>query len=118
MPRASGALPRRQRSALVRSLHDLHGIFDMTPFVSLFHLTLVLASQRILGRMSDGRGAVPFKHLPRNCMDLDLRNHGALLRFPELNQAGSAGLSQRTLRTDELLVCSRERALRPFQFVE
>jgi hypothetical protein len=66
-------------SALVWPTHELHGVFYVTPFVSLFDLSLVLAIQCILGRMSDGRGAMPFKHLPCDGVDLELGNHGHLL---------------------------------------
>jgi hypothetical protein len=69
----------RTGSALVWPLHDFHGVFYMAPFVGLFDLTVVLASPRILGRMSDRRGAVPFKHLSSDGVDLDLGNHDPLL---------------------------------------
>jgi hypothetical protein len=65
-------------SALVRPYDNLHGVSYVTPFVGLFHLTLLFTGQRILGGMSDRRRAVPFKHLPREGVDLNLRDHGAL----------------------------------------
>src|SRR6478736_6604719 len=71
-------------STLVRSLHDLHGVFDMTPFVGLFRLSLALACQGILRRMGDGRSAMPFQHLSGDGMDLGFGHHGSLLMFADV----------------------------------
>jgi hypothetical protein len=74
-----GFARQQHGSALVWPSHEFHGVFYVTPFISLVDLSVMLASQRVLGGMSDGRGAMPFKHLPCNGVDLDLGNHGPLL---------------------------------------
>lgn len=78
----------------------------MTPFVGFFDLAPLLASQRILGRMSDGCRAMPFKHLSCDRVDLSLRDHGALPLFPSgtelVPRNCCAGWT--SLRTTELLV--------------
>jgi hypothetical protein len=74
---ATGHLP----SALVRSLHDLHSAFDMTPFERFLGLALALARQSILCRLGNRRRTMPLEHLPRDGVDLDLRSHVALPKF-------------------------------------
>src|SRR5579863_8929315 len=73
--RQSAKKGRQHESTLVRAYHDLYGVFYVPPLVGLFYLTLVLATQRILSRMGDGRRAMPFKHLPCDGMDLNFRRH-------------------------------------------
>src|SRR5438034_3707705 len=81
---ASGGRSRRAGkgfiSALMRSLHELHGVLDMTPLAGLFGLAFAFASNRVLRRLGDGRWAMPLEHLPRDGVDLHLGRHGALLR--------------------------------------
>jgi hypothetical protein len=74
---ATGHLP----SALVRSLHNFHGVFDMTPFARFLGLALALARQSILCRLGNRRRAMPLEHLPRDGVDLHLRSHVALPQF-------------------------------------
>jgi hypothetical protein len=66
---------RQHGSTLVWAHHDLYGVFYVPPLVGLFDLTFLLATQRILSRMGDGRGAMPFKHLPGDGVDLNFRRH-------------------------------------------
>src|SRR6266581_954912 len=69
------------RSALIRSSHDLHGVFDVTPLAGFFGVALVRASFGIVGRLGDSVKAVLLDHLPRDRVDLYLGYHVALLMF-------------------------------------
>ncbi len=68
-------------SALMRSPHHLHGVFDVAPLSGFFGVALVLASQSILGRLGDRLEAVLLEHLTRDHVNLYLRYHVALLMF-------------------------------------
>lgn len=59
-------------SALMRTPHHLHGIFDMTPFPGFFSIALTLARQRLLRRLDDRCQAMLFKHLPCDYVNLHL----------------------------------------------
>ena len=67
-------------SALMRSPHHLHGVFDVAPLSGFFGVAL-LASQSILGRLGDRLEAVLLEHLTRDHVNLYLRYHVALLMF-------------------------------------
>jgi hypothetical protein len=69
------------RSALMRSPHHLHGVFDVAPLSGLFGVALVLASFGIVGRLGDSIKAVLLEHLPRDRVNLYLGYHVALLMF-------------------------------------
>src|SRR3981081_3797842 len=49
--------PGHTPSTLMRSPHDLHGAFDMTPFARFLGLALALARKRVLGSLGNGRRA-------------------------------------------------------------
>lgn len=68
-------------SALMRSPHDLHSVFDVAPLPGFFGIALVLASLGILGRLGDSLEAVLFEHLTRDHMNLHFGYHVALLLF-------------------------------------
>src|SRR5882757_5969066 len=68
-------------SALMRSPHDRHGVFDVAPLSGFFGVALVLASLGILGRLGDCLEAVLLEHLTRDHVNLYLRYHVALLMF-------------------------------------
>ena len=68
-------------SALMRSPHHLHGVFDVAPLSGLFGVALVLASFGIVGRLGDSIKAVLLEHLPRDRVNLYLGYHVALLMF-------------------------------------
>jgi hypothetical protein len=72
----------------MRSPHDLHGAFDLTPFVRFLGLALALARQRVLGSFGDGRRAMLLEHLPRDGVDLRLGSHVAL---PDVSVNRAAG---------------------------
>src|SRR4051812_45499948 len=69
------------RSALMRSPHEFHGVFDVAPLSGFFGVALLLASLGILGRLGDSLGAVLLEHLPCDHVNLYLRYHVALLMF-------------------------------------
>src|SRR5260221_8222643 len=68
-------------SALVRSPHHLHGVFDVTPLLRILGIALALASQGILGGLGDRPEAVLLEHLPCDDVNLHLGNHVALPMF-------------------------------------
>jgi hypothetical protein len=65
-------------SALVRSTHELQGVFDMPPGSGQFHLALHFKVDGILGSFRNGPGAVCFQQLSRIVMDFDF-SHGVML---------------------------------------
>jgi hypothetical protein len=65
-------------SALVRSTHELQGVFDMPPGSGQFHLALLFKVDGVLGSFRNGLGAVCFQQLSRIVMDLDF-SHGVML---------------------------------------
>jgi hypothetical protein len=69
------------RSALMRSSHHLHGVFEVAPLSGFFGIALGLASLGIVGRLGDSVKAVLFDHLPRDRVNLYLGYHVALLMF-------------------------------------
>src|SRR5450432_1951862 len=75
------ARPGPNPSALMRSPHDLHGVFDMAPLPGFLGVALALAGHGILGRRGDSLEAVLLDHLPGDRMNLHLGYHVALLMF-------------------------------------
>ena len=68
-------------SALMRSPHHLHSVFDVAPLSGFFAVARLLASLGILGRLGDSLEAVLLEHLTRDHVNLYLRYHVALLMF-------------------------------------
>src|SRR6266481_5828933 len=68
----------RPLSALMRSPHHLHGVFDVTPLSSVLSVALALAILGHLGCLGDGLETVPLDHLPRDHVNLRLGHHVAL----------------------------------------
>jgi hypothetical protein len=66
---------------MMRSPHEFHGVFNVTPLFGFIGVTPVLASLGILGRLGDSLEAVLLKHLPRDAMNLYLGYH---LRSPDV----------------------------------
>jgi hypothetical protein len=62
----------------MRSAHALDGVLDMTPLAGFLGLALVLARQRMAGRLRDRADAMRFEHLPCDGVDLGLGCHLAL----------------------------------------
>jgi hypothetical protein len=77
-------------SALMRALHDFHGILHVAPLVCFFHLTFLLACQCILSGMSDCHRTVPIKHLPGDGVDLSFGHHLLSPDFHESRRTGPA----------------------------
>src|ERR1700730_9713396 len=73
--------PGPNPSALMRSPHDLHGVFDMAPLPGFLGVALALARHGILGRRGGRLEAVLLDHLPGDRVNLHLGYHVALLMF-------------------------------------
>jgi hypothetical protein len=78
----------------MRSPHLLHGVSDMTPLVSLLHVTHALATLDLLGGLSDSLEAVLLDHLPRDRVNLRLRYHVALPKFRHSWRRGDPRLTR------------------------
>ena len=68
-------------SALMRSAHHLHGIFEVTPLSGLIGLAPALAGDCILGCLGDSPETMLLEHLPRDHVNLQFGDHVALLMF-------------------------------------
>src|SRR6267143_1897442 len=78
-------------SALMRSPHDLHGVFDVGPLSGFFGVALVLASLGILGCLSDSLEALLLLTCDR--VNLYLSYNVALLMFRHSRTRGDRCLS-------------------------
>jgi len=65
----------------MRSSHQLHGVFDVTPLPGFLGVALALAGQCIVCSLRDRGEAVLLHHLARNRVDLHFRHHVALPGF-------------------------------------
>jgi len=65
-------------SALVRSAHKFHGVFDMPPVFGQFELALCFKFDGVLGGFRNSLRAVCFQQLSRIVMDFDF-SHGVML---------------------------------------
>src|SRR5215475_1910834 len=65
-------------SALVRTAHQLHRVFDMPPGSGQFGLAFCFKLDGVLGSFRNGLGAMCFQQLPRIFVDFDF-SHGVML---------------------------------------
>src|SRR5262245_30037570 len=63
----------------MRSLHRLHGVFDVAPFLGVFSIALGFGGQSFLRSLRDRLKAMFFEHLPGDGIDLGFRYHVGLL---------------------------------------
>src|SRR6266487_4603861 len=68
-------------SALVRPAHKLHGVFDMPPVFSQFHLALCFKVDGVLSGLRNCLGTVCFQQLPRIAVNFDFSHGVTLLLF-------------------------------------
>jgi hypothetical protein len=68
----------RKTSALVRSAHHLHGVFDVPPGLGLLDFTLRFEGDGLPRGFDDRLRAVCFQKLSRTLVDFDF-SHGVML---------------------------------------
>src|SRR5581483_3131476 len=78
--RPEAASAKNDTSALMRSAHDLHRTFNVTPFPGFVGIAFRLATLRVLRRLRNRFETMLLKHLPCDGMNLQLGYHGALLK--------------------------------------
>jgi hypothetical protein len=60
----------------MRTAHDLHGVGDVTLLLGLIGLATALTRLRLFGSLRNCSETMPFQHLPRDGVDLELGHHG------------------------------------------
>jgi hypothetical protein len=83
----------------MRSTYDLHGVFDVTPFLGFVSIALGFTGLRVSRCLRNRLQAVLLKHLPRDGMNLQLGCHGALLQIKSSALSGERDLLTRSQPT-------------------
>jgi hypothetical protein len=56
--------------------YDLHGVLNVTPFLSLIRIPAALTGLSLLGSLRNRSETMSFQHLPCDGVDLELGHHG------------------------------------------